>query len=128
LTKEIVETMNKDSIVFALANPTPEIMPEVAKAGGARVVATGRSDFPNQINNVLVFPGMFNGVLKVRAKEICDQMKIAVAKGIAGLIKDSELTENNIVPSVFEEGVSETVSKAVVDTARELGLVRKNLM
>ncbi|WP_411680551.1 NADP-dependent malic enzyme [Clostridium thailandense] len=128
LTKEMVKTMNKDSIVFALANPTPEIMPSEAKAGGARVIATGRSDFPNQINNVLVFPGMFNGVLKVRAKDICDDMKIAAAKGIAGLIKDSELNENHIVPSVFDGGVCEAVSKAVVDTAQELGLVRENLM
>lgn len=128
LTKEMVQTMNKDSIVFALANPTPEIMPSEAKAGGARVVATGRSDFPNQINNVLVFPGMFNGVLKVRAKDICNEMKIAAAKGIANLIKDSELNEDNIVPSVFDGGVSEAVSKAVVDTARELGLTRENLM
>lgn len=128
LTKEMVETMNKDSIVFALANPNPEIMPELAKEGGARVIATGRSDFPNQINNVLVFPGMFNGVLKVRAKDICDEMKIAAAKGIAELIKDSELTEDNIVPSVFDGGVSEAVSKAVVDIAHELGLTRENLM
>ncbi|AKA67504.1 NAD(P)-dependent malic enzyme [Clostridium scatologenes] len=128
LTKEMVETMNKDSIVFALANPTPEIMPELAKAGGARVIATGRSDFPNQINNVLVFPGLFNGVLKVRAKEICDEMKIAAAKGIADLIKDSELTEDNIVPSVFDKGVCEAVSKAVVDTACKLGLVREYLI
>ncbi|AWI06051.1 NAD(P)-dependent malic enzyme [Clostridium drakei] len=128
LTKEMVETMNKDSIVFALANPTPEIIPELAKAGGARVIATGRSDFPNQINNVLVFPGLFNGVLKVRAKEICDEMKIAAAKGIADLIKDSELTEDNIVPSVFDKGVCEAVSKAVVDIACKLGLVREYLI
>lgn len=128
LTKEMVEAMNKDSIVFALANPTPEIMPSEAKSGGARVIATGRSDFPNQINNVLVFPGMFNGVLKVRAKDICNDMKIAAAKGIAGLIKDNELNENHIVPSVFDGGVCEAVSKAVVDTAKELGLVRENLM
>lgn len=128
LTKEMVKTMNKDSIVFALANPIPEIMPDEAKAGGARVIATGRSDFPNQINNVLVFPGIFNGVLKVRAKDICNEMKVAAAKGIASLIKDSELTEDNIVPSVFDEGVCNAVSKAVVDIAYEFNLVRENLM
>ena len=128
LTKEMVETMNKDSIVFALANPIPEIMPTEAKEGGARIVATGRSDFPNQINNVLVFPGIFNGVLKVRAKEICDDMKIAAAKGIASLIPEDELTENYIIPSVFNKEVCEAVSKAVVDTANEQGLTREYLM
>ncbi|OAA88814.1 NAD-dependent malic enzyme [Clostridium coskatii] len=128
MTKEMVKTMNKDSIIFALANPTPEIMPEDAKLGGARIIATGRSDFPNQINNVLVFPGLFNGVLKVRTKDICDEMKIAAAKGIAGLIKDSELAEDNIVPSVFNKDVSRAVSKAVIDTAHKLGLARENLI
>ncbi|RMC96525.1 NADP-dependent malic enzyme [Clostridium autoethanogenum] len=128
MTKEMVKTMNKDSIIFALANPTPEIMPEDAKLGGAKIVATGRSDFPNQINNVLVFPGLFNGVLKVRTKDICDEMKIAAANGIAGLIKDSELSEDNIVPSVFNKDVSRAVSKAVIDTAHKLGLARENLI
>lgn len=128
MTKEMVKTMNKDSIIFALANPTPEIMPEDAKLGGAKIVATGRSDFPNQINNVLVFPGLFNGVLKVRTKDICDEMKIAAAKGIAGLIKDGELAEDNIVPSVFNKDVSRDVSKAVMDTAHKLGLARENLI
>lgn len=128
LTKEMVETMNKDSIIFALANPIPEIMPEAAKAGGAKVVATGRSDFPNQINNVLVFPGMFKGVLKVRAKDICDEMKIAAAEGIANLVKDDQLNEDYIVPSVFDEGVCEAVAKAVTNVAVELGLVRLYLV
>ncbi|WP_246615524.1 NAD(P)-dependent malic enzyme [Clostridium thailandense] len=128
LTKEMVESMNKDSIIFALANPTPEILPDIAKAGGARVIATGRSDFPNQINNVLVFPGMFKGVLKVRAKEICDEMKVAAAKGIAALVKDSQLNEDYIVPSVFDEGVCEAVAEAVTKVAKELGLVRLYLV
>lgn len=128
LTKEMVETMNKDSIVFALANPVPEIMPAEAKAGGAKVVATGRSDFPNQINNVLVFPGIFNGVLKVRAKEICDDMKIAAARGIANLVSDEELNEDYIIPSVFNKEVCEAVSKAVVDIANEQGFTREYLM
>lgn len=127
LTKEMVETMNRESIIFALANPVPEIMPDEAKAGGAKVVATGRSDFPNQINNVLVFPGIFNGALKVRAKEICDEMKVAAAKGIASLISDDELTENCIVPSVFNNDVCDTVSKAVVDIANKRGLSREYL-
>ncbi|WP_459478613.1 NAD(P)-dependent malic enzyme [Clostridium saccharoperbutylacetonicum] len=128
LTKAMVETMNKDSIVFALANPVPEIMPAEAKAGGAKVVATGRSDFPNQINNVLVFPGIFNGVLKVRAKEICDDMKIAAAKGIANLVSKDELKEDYIIPSVFNKEVCEAVSKAVVDIANEQGFTREYLM
>ncbi len=128
LTKEMVKTMNKDSIVFALANPVPEIMPAEAKEGGAKVVATGRSDFPNQINNVLVFPGIFNGVLKVRAKEICDDMKIAAAKGIANLVSEDELTEDYIIPSVFNKEVCEAVSKAVVDIANEQGMTREYLI
>ncbi len=128
LTKEMVKTMNKDSIVFALANPVPEIMPAEAKEGGAKVVATGRSDFPNQVNNVLVFPGIFNGVLKVRAKEICDDMKIAAAKGIANLVSEDELTEDYIMPSVFNKEVCEAVSKAVVDIANEQGMTREYLM
>ncbi len=121
LTKEMVESMNKDSIVFALANPTPEIMPDEAKKAGARVIATGRSDFPNQINNVLVFPGIFKGALKSRAKDICDEMKIAAAKGIANLINDDELHEEYIVPTVFNEEVCDAVCNAVTETARKLG-------
>lgn len=121
VTREMIESMNKDSIVFALANPTPEIMPEEAKKVGARIIATGRSDFPNQINNVLVFPGIFKGALKVRAEEIDDEMKIAAAEGIANLIKDNELNENYIVPSVFNEEVCEAVCNAVVKVAEKNG-------
>lgn len=117
VTKEMVESMNKDSIVFALANPTPEIMPEEAKKAGARVIATGRSDFPNQINNVLVFPGILKGALKVRANDICDEMKVAAAEGLASLIKDSELNEDYIVPSVFNKDVCEAVCNAVIEIA-----------
>jgi malate dehydrogenase (oxaloacetate-decarboxylating) len=128
VTKEMVEAMNEDSIIFALANPEPEILPEAAKAGGARVIATGRSDFPNQLNNVLAFPGIFKGALKVRAKDICDEMKIEAAKGIASLIKDDELREDYIVPSVFDEGVCDVVTEAVVKIAKELGLARLHLV
>lgn len=125
VTAEMVESMNRDSIVFALANPIPEIMPDEAKKAGARIVATGRSDFPNQINNVLVFPGIFKGALSVRAKDICDEMKIAAAKGIANLIKDNELNEEYIVPTVFNEEVCNAVCNAVTDTARKLSTVRE---
>lgn len=121
VTKEMIESMNKDSIVFALANPIPEIMPDEAKKAGARIIATGRSDYPNQINNVLVFPGIFKGALSVRAKDICDEMKIAAAKGIASLINDDELNEEYIVPTVFNEEVCNAVCNAVTDTARKLG-------
>ncbi|WP_027623731.1 NAD(P)-dependent malic enzyme [Clostridium lundense] len=124
LTKEMVATMNKDSIVFAMANPTPEIMPDEAKEGGARVVATGRSDFPNQINNVLVFPGIFRGALDVRAKEINEDMKLAAAKGIANLIKDEELKEDYIIPDPFNKEVCESVAKEVRRIARELGVAK----
>lgn len=120
VTKEMIESMNKDSIVFALANPIPEIMPDEAKKAGARVIATGRSDFPNQINNVLAFPGIFKGALKARAKDICDEMKIAAAKGIAKLINDDELNEEYIVPTVFNEEVCNAVCNAVTETARKL--------
>lgn len=119
VTGEMVEGMNKDSIIFALANPTPEIMPEEAKKAGAKVIATGRSDFPNQINNVLVFPGIFKGALSVRAKEICDEMKIAAAKGLANLVKKDELNEEYIIPSVFNRNVCDAVSKAVMDVAQK---------
>jgi len=118
VTKEMVESMNKDSIVFALANPVPEIMPDEAKKAGVRVTATGRSDFANQINNVLVFPGIFKGVLGARAKNISDEMKITAAKGLADLIKDSELNENYIVPSVFNEDVCNAVAGAVTRVAK----------
>lgn len=124
LTKEMVATMNKDSIVFAMANPTPEIMPDEAKLGGARVVATGRSDFPNQINNVLVFPGIFRGALDVRATEINEEMKIAAAKGIAKLIKDEELAEDYIIPDPFNKQVCESVANEVRRIAKEMGIAK----
>lgn len=124
LTKEMVKSMNKDSIVFALANPIPEIMPDEAREGGARIIATGRSDFPNQINNVLVFPGIFKGALSVRAEDICDEMKIEAAKGIANLIKDSELNEEYIIPSVFNEDVCNAVADAVIKVAKKRGMTR----
>ncbi|KAJ50419.1 malate dehydrogenase (oxaloacetate-decarboxylating) [Clostridium tetanomorphum] len=124
LTKEMVATMNKDSIVFAMANPTPEIMPDEAKEGGARIVATGRSDFPNQINNVLVFPGIFRGALDVRAKEINEDMKLAAARGIANLIKDEELKEDYIIPDPFNKEVCESVAKEVRRIAKELGVAK----
>lgn len=118
LTAEMVSAMAKDAIVFAMANPTPEIMPEEAKKGGARVVATGRSDYPNQINNVLVFPGIFRGALDVRASDITERMKIAAAKAIASIITDNELSEEYIIPGAFDKRVVEVVAKAVADEAR----------
>lgn len=125
LTKEMVQTMNPDSIVFALANPVPEIMPEDAYQGGARIVATGRSDFPNQINNLLVFPGIFRGALDARVRDITDEMKLAAAQGIAELVKDEERNEHYIVPDAFDKSVSRAVSEAVVRIARETGAARK---
>jgi len=113
VTEEMVASMNKDGIVFALANPVPEIMPEAAHRAGARITATGRSDFANQINNVLVFPGMFKGVLESRVKDITDEMKICAAKSIAAIVSEEELTEQYIVPSVFNEKVSLAVAEAV---------------
>lgn len=124
LTAEMVSTMAKDSIVFAMANPTPEIMPEEAKKGGARVVATGRSDYPNQINNVLVFPGIFRGALDVRAADITERMKIAAAKAIASIIADEELTEDYIIPGAFDKRVVEVVAKAVAQEARAENIAR----
>lgn len=123
VTKEMIATMNR-GIVFAMANPTPEIMPEEAKAGGAAVVGTGRSDFPNQINNVLVFPGIFKGALSVRAKEITETMKERAAYAIAGMIPDAELSAENIIPSPLNKGVADVVAKAVADTAVEEGIAR----
>ncbi|KFN12204.1 MULTISPECIES: NAD(P)-dependent malic enzyme [Paenibacillus] len=125
LTKEMVQTMNPDSIVFALANPVPEIMPEDAYQGGARIVATGRSDFPNQINNLLVFPGIFRGALEARARDITDEMKLAAAQGIAGLVKDEERNEHYIVPDAFDKSVSRAVSEAVIRIARAAGAAGK---
>ncbi len=113
LTEEMVATMNNDSIVFAMANPTPEIMPDKAKKAGARVVATGRSDFPNQINNVLVFPGIFRGALDVRSKVINEEMKLAAAKAIASLVQDNELNEEYIIPGAFDKRVAQVVAEEV---------------
>lgn len=125
LSKEMVSKMNKDSIIFAMANPTPEIMPDLAKEAGARVIATGRSDFPNQINNVLIFPGIFKGALEVRAKVINDEMKLAAAKGVANLIKDEELKEDYIIPDVFDKRVCNAVAEEVKRIAIEMGVARK---
>lgn len=124
VTAEMVRTMANDPVIFAMANPTPEVMPDVAKEGGARVVATGRSDFPNQINNVLVFPGIFRGALDVRAKEITEEMKIAAAKAIASLVTDEELKEDYIIPSPFDKRVCSVVAKEVGRVAREQGIAR----
>jgi len=124
LTTAMVRTMAKDAIVFACANPTPEIFPDDAKAGGAKVVATGRSDFPNQINNVLAFPGIFRGTFDVRASDINDEMKIAAAYALAGLISDKELSENCIIPAPFDPRVGPAVAKAVAEAARKSGVAR----
>ena len=105
--------MNKDAILFAMANPVPEIMPDLAKAAGARVVGTGRSDFPNQVNNVVAFPGIFKGALEGRATQITEEMKLAAAKAIAGLVADDDLNENNILPQAFDPRVADTVSRAI---------------
>lgn len=115
VSKEMVASMNKDAILFAMANPTPEIMPDEAKAAGAKVVGTGRSDFPNQVNNVVAFPGIFKGALEGRAKQITEKMKLAAALAIAGLVDDSELNENNILPQAFDPRVATVVSQAVKD-------------
>ena len=123
VTKEMVASMNK-GIVFAMANPTPEIMPDEALAGGAAVVGTGRSDFPNQINNVLVFPGVFKGALSVRAREITESMKQRASYAIAGMVSDEELTEDNIIPSPLNKAVADVVAKAVADVAVEEGIAR----
>ena len=125
LKPEMVRAMNKDAIIFAMANPTPEIMPDEAKAAGARVIGTGRSDFPNQVNNVLAFPGIFRGALDVRAKEINEEMKLAAAYAIAGYIKDEELNENNVIPSALDKNVATKVSEAIANAAIESGVARK---
>ena len=124
VTPEMVKTMNKDAIIFACANPTPEIFPDDAKAGGARVVATGRSDFPNQINNVLAFPGIFRGAFDVRAKDINDEMKLAASKALADLITDEELNEDYIIPKAFDPRVGKAVAAAVAEAARKTGVAR----
>lgn len=115
VTPEMVASMNQDAILFAMANPVPEIMPDLAKAAGAKVVGTGRSDFPNQVNNVVAFPGIFKGALEGRATQITEEMKLAAANAIAGLVPEEELNENNIVPEAFDPRVAETVSKAIKD-------------
>ena len=124
VTTEMVKTMNKDAIVFACANPTPEIFPDDAKAGGAKVVSTGRSDFPNQINNVLAFPGIFRGAFDVRAKEINDEMKLAASEALANLITDEELSPEYIIPKAFDKRVGPAVAKAVAEAAKATGVAR----
>ena len=124
LTTEMVKTMNKDAIVFACANPTPEIFPEDAKAGGAAVVSTGRSDYPNQVNNVLAFPGIFRGTFDVRASDINEEMKMAAAMAIANLISDEELSADYIIPAAFDKRVGPAVAKAVAEAARATGVAR----
>ena len=124
VTTEMVKTMNKDAVVFACANPIPEIFPDDAKAGGAKVVSTGRSAFPNQINNVLAFPGIFRGAFDVRAKEINDEMKLAAAEALAGLITDEELSSEYIIPKAFDKRVGPAVAKAVAEAAKRTGVAR----
>lgn len=125
LTTEMVKTMNKDAIIFAMANPVPEIMPEDALAGGARIVGTGRSDYPNQINNVLVFPGLFKGALEAKSKKITEEMKLAAANGLASLLKEEELNENCIIPDAFDPRVADAVAAAVKKVAKEQGICRE---
>ena len=124
VTADMVKTMASDPIIFAMANPVPEIMPDEAKEGGARIVATGRSDFPNQINNVLVFPGIFRGALDARATAITEPMKEAAARAIASIVTDDELSEDYIIPDAFNEKVAKAVAKAVADEARKSGIAR----
>ncbi len=124
VTKEMVQTMNRDAIIFACANPTPEIFPDEAKAGGAKVVCTGRSDYPNQINNVLAFPGIFRGAFDVRASDINEPMKMAAAQALADLISPEELSADYIIPAAFDPRVGPTVAKAVAEAARESGVAR----
>ena len=124
VTTDMVKTMNKDAIIFACANPTPEIFPDDAKAGGAAVVSTGRSDFPNQINNVLAFPGIFRGAFDVRASDINEEMKMAAAKALAELISEDELSADYIIPKAFDKRVGPAVAKAVAEAARKSGVAR----
>lgn len=124
VTTEMVKTMNKDAIIFACANPTPEIFPDDAKAGGAKVISTGRSDYPNQINNVLAFPGIFRGTFDVRAKDINEEMKIAAAHALAELVTDEELSEDYIIPKAFDPRVGPAVAKAVAEAAVKSGVAR----
>ena len=124
VNEEMVKSMANDAIMFPMANPTPEIMPDIAKKAGARVVGTGRSDFPNQINNVLAFPGIFRGALDCRATCINEEMKVATSYALASLIPDDEITEENIIAPALDKRVAEVVAKAVVKTARETGVAR----
>ncbi len=125
VSEDMVRSMNKDAIVFAMSNPTPEIMPDLAKNAGARVIGTGRSDFPNQINNVLAFPGIFRGALDCRAREINEEMKIAASYAIASLVDESELCEEYILPKAFDKRVGKTVAAAVIEAARKTGCARQ---
>ena len=122
--KEMVESMNGDAVIFAMANPTPEIMPDVAKSGGARVVGTGRSDFENQVNNVLAFPGIFRGALDAYATKISEGMKVAATHAIANFIKEEDLNEHNILPSALDKDVASVVAKAVYDEAVKENIVK----
>ena len=124
LTTQMIKTMNSDPVVLAMANPTPEIMPDEAKAAGAKIVGTGRSDFPNQINNVVAFPGIFRGALDVRASQITENMKIAAAYAIASLVDDDKLSVDYILPYAFDERIKDTVAKAVADAAVKDGVAR----
>jgi len=124
VSQAMVSSMNKDSILFAMANPTPEIMPDKAKAAGARVIGTGRSDFPNQVNNVLAFPGIFRGALDVRAKEINEEMKLAAAYAISSMVKDADLNENNILPNALDKTVVDNIAEAIKKAARETGVAQ----
>ena len=124
VTTEMVRTMNRDAIIFACANPTPEIFPEDAKAGGAAVISTGRSDFPNQINNVLAFPGIFRSAFDVRASDINEEMKMAAAKALADLISEDELSAEYIIPKAFDKRVGPAVAEAVAEAARKSGVAR----
>jgi malate dehydrogenase (oxaloacetate-decarboxylating) len=125
IPQEAVETMAPDAFVFSMANPTPEVMPDVAKAAGARVIATGRSDFPNQINNVLAFPGVFKGAMAVRATRITEGMKLAAAEALAAVVDDDQLTEDYVIPSAFDPRVADAVADAVAAAAREAGIARR---
>ncbi len=124
VTYEMVQSMADKPILFPMANPTPEIMPDVALSAGAAVVGTGRSDFPNQINNVLAFPGIFRGAFDVRASDINDQMKLAAAQALAELVSDEDLNAQHILPLAFDEGVADAVAAAVAEAARETGVAR----
>ena len=124
VTREMVRSMNRDAIIFACANPTPEIFPEDAKAAGAAVISTGRSDYPNQINNVLAFPGIFRGTFDVRASDINEEMKMAAARALADLISDDELSADYIIPKAFDPRVGPAVARAVAQAARDTGVAR----